>query len=108
MGWASANEIFDPVARKLIAMTDEQVVITEILAVLIHEMQQCNWDTEDESLKEFKDNPAIVEAFRRNKIIIQCGAGGEAGDWCWLERGHGGDFHEDYREERWPVQAQTP
>lgn len=103
MGWASAGSIFDPVARKMTELGVSPEIKTEVLSTLIHELQMGDWDTEGESLGEFKDNPAIVEAFRRNKVIIECGDESNDGDWCELERGHGGDFHEDYRKKHWPV-----
>lgn len=105
MGWNSGNEIFNPVARKALelGMTDEQV--TELLTVLIAEMQQADWDTEGESLDEFESHPSIVEAFRRNDIIVQCGEQGDA--WCAMERGHGGEVHEDELGRKWPTATTT-
>jgi len=94
MGWASGGDVFDPVARKMreLGSTDEQV--TEVLAVLIDGLQERGWDTEDESLGEFQDDAAIVEAFRRNRILLRCGE--QPGGWCERERGHPGDEHKDY------------
>lgn len=104
MGWNSANEIFDPVARKAqeLGLTGEQR--TELLSVLIDQLQQGDWDTEDESLDEFKDDEAVVEAFRRNKIYVTCREqmilddGGYS--WCEREkgeRGHKDGKHQDYK-----------
>lgn len=68
MGWNSAKPIFDRVARKTkeLGVPDEQR--TEILDVLIKELQAGDWDTEDESLYEFRGDAAVTEAFRRNDI----------------------------------------
>ncbi len=70
MGWNSANDIFDPVARRFILLgAEDDLVTTDILTVLIAKLQDRDWDTEDESLEEFRDYPAIVEAFRRNGVV---------------------------------------
>jgi hypothetical protein len=68
MGWSSGNEIFDPVAWALMNNQVPEDAQTEILSVLIDRLQDGDWDTEDESLYEFRNFPAIVEAFRRNGI----------------------------------------
>lgn len=111
MGWSIGNEVFDPVARKAreLELSDEQV--TELLTVLIHGLQERDWDTEDESLDEFKDDEAIVEAFRRNDITITCNEHFEVGaSTVWCERERGGQFHADGQHEtddgfKWPVAA---
>jgi hypothetical protein len=94
MGWASANPIFDETARKMIELKAGDGIMTEVLSVLIHELQMGDWDTECESLGEFQEYPAIVEAFRRNGEILRCGE--QPGGWCELERGHQGDEHKDW------------
>jgi hypothetical protein len=50
MGWSAGNTVFDPVARKAreLGLSDEQV--TGLLTILIRELQDRDWDTEDESL----------------------------------------------------------
>jgi hypothetical protein len=108
MGWASANEIFDPVARKTAELGIPDGQRADLLETLIRQLQQGDWDTEDESLSQFENDPAVVEAFRRCDIIVHCGAAGEEdGGYCELERGHGGDFHEDWDKRRWPVAGAT-
>jgi hypothetical protein len=94
MGWASANPIFDETARKMIELKVPDEIITEVLSVLIDQLQQGDWDTEGESLGDFQEYPAIVEAFRRHDIIVHCGE--QPGGWCELERGHEGDEHKDW------------
>ena len=98
MGWSGGNIVFDPVARKAreLGLSDYQV--TELLTTLIRELQDRDWDTEDESLRLFRDDPAIVAAFRAGKVIIECGEHAimDGHDrWCELERGHEGEEHED-------------
>lgn len=110
MGWSAGNEVFDPVARKVreLGLTDGQV--TEILVVLIRELQDRDWDTEGESLDLFEDDEAIVEAFRRQEITQVCNAqDGEGAAIRWCERERGEKFHRDGRhgdgEVTWPVTA---
>lgn len=118
MGWAGGNEIFDPVARKAQELRLSARQRTELLAVLIYEMQMRDWDTEGESLGEFQGDEAVVEAFRQNQVIIRCGAQETMeGGWCKRERGprgHADGMHEDDRGTSWPavlepeVLARTP
>jgi len=98
MGWNSANEIFDPVAHKLIELDISDGVTTEVLTVLIKTLLDGDWDTPGESLDEFKADNAIVEAFRRNGIWEQCeDTKVTPGNWdeCALEVHHEG-LHQDW------------
>lgn len=70
MGWNTANQIFDPVARALIDAGATDELKTRVLGELIGQLQQEDWDTEDESLDEFKDDPAIVAAFAANDVVL--------------------------------------
>ena len=66
MGWASASEIFDPVAQALIdADLDRERKVT-VLATLIDKLRDGDWDTYDYSYDQFRHDPAVVEAFHRN------------------------------------------
>lgn len=70
MGWGSAGyKIFDPMARALqeAGASDEQKerTLTALIPVLQHE----DWDTELDSLQNFLDDPAIVNAFANNGIV---------------------------------------
>lgn len=70
MGWNSANRIFDPVARALQrAGADDQTKRT-VLGDLVKELQDGDWDTEDESLEDFLDDPAIVTAFADHNVHL--------------------------------------
>jgi hypothetical protein len=71
MGWASASEIFDPVCKELQKSFLVPETRQKILVVLIKALQDSDWDTEDESLNEFSDDPAVVKAF------------GECGIYLW-------------------------
>lgn len=109
MGWASGDEVFDPVARRMQQLALPADAKTEVLSVLIEALQDRGWDTEGESLGEFVGDEAIVEAFRRNGIIIRCGqqalVAGEAA-WCSRERGdrgHEDGQHEDEWHRKWPA-----
>lgn len=105
MGWASAGAIFDPVAQALVDLeaTDEMKI--RVLGDLIGALQDGDWDTEDESLHEFSDDPAIVQAFRQHGITITCAAEGGDGEWCELERGHDGRCKDEAGTEFDPVET---
>lgn len=68
MGWASGHQVFDPVARQVIhefrnaALT--RTTARTILATLIEALQARDWDTENESLDQFRDHDYVVAAFR--------------------------------------------
>lgn len=100
MGWASAGAIFDPVAQAMIELGAPDEMKIRVLGDLIGALQDGDWDTEGESLDEFQDDSAIVEAFRRHGVYVRCGELG-SDEWCELERDHAGD-HADYAGRRWP------
>jgi len=104
MGWASAGAIFDPVARAMVELGAPDEMKIRVLGDLIGALQDGDWDTEGESLDEFQDDPAIVEAFRQHDVYLRCGNESTDGEWCEAERGHAGD-HVDYRGSRWPQAA---
>ena len=89
MGWASAGYIFDPVAKAMVELNAPDEVKISVLGALIGQLQGDDWDTERDSLEVFSEDPAIVEAFRQHDVLIRCGHESD-GDWCQLERGHGG------------------
>jgi hypothetical protein len=64
MGWNSANYIFDPVAEVLVQEKIDPKVALKVLVTLIRNLQSEDWDTEDESLEDFKNYPVVVEAFK--------------------------------------------
>lgn len=64
MGWNSANEIFDPVAQALLNNNVDHHSKVDILTTLIRNLQSQDWDTEDESLDDFRHEDSVVEAFR--------------------------------------------
>lgn len=70
MGWNSAGEIFDPVAKALIELGASDETKTRVLGDLISALQDGDWDTEDESLELFKDDPAIVAAFADHDVHL--------------------------------------
>lgn len=107
MGWASGDQVFDPVARELIASGATSDVKQRVLSVLIQQLQERGWDTEGESLGLFADDPAIVAAFRERGIVQQCGdeEGPAGSSWCELDLDHEGD-HDDQLGHRWPRELQ--
>ncbi|MER7801213.1 hypothetical protein ABTX71_12870 [Streptomyces parvulus] len=68
MGWSSANEIFNPVASTLQKAQVDDDTKQSVLCDLIRGLQEGDWDTEDESLELFLDDPAIVAAFHKRKV----------------------------------------
>ncbi|WP_327415455.1 hypothetical protein [Streptomyces sp. NBC_01233] len=70
MGWGSAGiKIFDPVARSLIKAGTPEEEREEVLAELIETLQAEDWDTEQDSLDRFMNDPATVRAFARHGIV---------------------------------------
>lgn len=70
MGWSSANQIFNPVARSLREAGASDQTKRKVLGDLIGGLQDGDWDTEDESLEEFLDDPAIVRAFADRDVHL--------------------------------------
>jgi hypothetical protein len=70
MGWASAGQIFDPVAQALVDADAPDETITTVCAALIRQLMEGDWDTLDESIGVFGDQPAVMAAFAK-----------EAPDW---------------------------
>jgi hypothetical protein len=75
VGWGSGNEIFDPVCEEIIRQVEKADGLypddaTKLLTVLVYEMQQGDWDTEDESLSRFQDYDYVVKAFEANGITL--------------------------------------
>jgi hypothetical protein len=69
MGYGSAGyTIFDPMARALIKAGTPDEEKEQVLGDLIKRLQDEDWDTELDSLQEFRDDPAIVRAFAKNGI----------------------------------------
>lgn len=104
MGWASGgSRIFDPVTRALIAAGANDDIKRQTLGPLIDELRELDWDTEDESLEEFRDDPVIVALFRERGVTEICRASnGPAGaDECMRTLGHQGD-HVDGKDNSWP------
>lgn len=71
MGWASAGEIFDPVAQALINSGADEYTKRTVLGPLIRQLQAGDWDTEDESLHEFKNDPVIVALFKKHGVVLE-------------------------------------
>ncbi|RPE40238.1 hypothetical protein EDD90_3274 [Streptomyces sp. Ag109_O5-1] len=83
MGWSSANEIFNPVARSLQEAGVSDQTKRKVLGDLIGGLQDGDWDTEDESLEQFLDDPAIIAAFHDHTVHTQdrrCCSAVHAGD----------------------------
>lgn len=68
MGWSSGGEIFDPVARALVECGATDEMKRRVLGELIDRLQEGDWDTEDVSLDEFRDDPLIVQLFMERGV----------------------------------------
>jgi hypothetical protein len=102
MGWASGDEVFEPVANKLIELNAPAELKRQVCSVPIEALQNRGWDTESESLGMYQDDPAIIAAFREHDILLGCWDLGPKDDWtCELERSHDGD-HDDDDGHTWP------
>lgn len=70
MGWGSAgSKFFDPVAVALIELGAPDQVKERVLGQLIANLQAEDWDTELDSLQDFRDDPAIVRAFAKHGVV---------------------------------------
>ena len=74
MGWSSAGDIFDPVAASLIEAGASNTIKRRVLGQLIDNLTMGDWDTQDESLRVFKDDEMIVALFaeRGFKLAHRC------------------------------------
>jgi hypothetical protein len=63
MGWASAGDIFDPVAQALIDLGATEDMKRGVLGPLIEKLQAEDWDTCDESARRFADDEVIADLF---------------------------------------------
>lgn len=74
MGWASAGEIFDPVCALIVKGVEGKAIAedeaTKVLKTLIAKLQDGDWDTEYESLSEFREHPFVVAAFEAQGVEL--------------------------------------
>lgn len=68
MGWGSAYRIFNNVADGLIEAGADDEVKEKTLTKLIADLRDEDWDTELDSLQDYRNDPAIVRAFAANDI----------------------------------------
>lgn len=90
MGWASGDEVFDPVAQALVKQGASDEMKIAVLEPLIDALRDKGWDTEHESAGMFREDAAVMEAFRR--AGVPCGRNPE-GDYrttCALAIAHCG------------------
>lgn len=68
MGWASASGIFDKIFEPLRTLYNEgkmpAQMLKDVAKNVIEAFEDCDWDTQDESLETFKDCEPIVNAFK--------------------------------------------
>jgi len=101
MGWGSAGGYFNTVADALIDGGAGDDVKTRVCSALIGVFRGEDWDTHLDSLDQYADDPAIVEAFREHDIHLRCGAEDPSGMYeCALDDSHD-DVHGDGDGHRW-------
>ena len=68
MGWASASGVFNKIFEPLRTLYDEgkmpAQMLKDVAKNVIEAFEDCDWDTQDESLEEFAECAPIVEAFK--------------------------------------------
>lgn len=69
MGWGSGYLIFNTVADALTEAGASEEVKEKALTKVIAGLQQEDWDTELDSLQDYRDDPAIVRAFAANDVV---------------------------------------
>lgn len=60
MGWASAGAVFDRIANALIDANAAPMLKRAVLAPLADVLRDGDWDTVDESIDTFADDPVIA------------------------------------------------
>ncbi len=115
MGWASGNDVVEPVVEGLITAVERGGMLTtdaeEVLYLLIRSCQNHGWDTEGETLGTYQDLPWVVKAFARTEIYLPCNAQADAESLqghkmyltCGLPLGHTADHWDEDYETGWPV-----
>ncbi len=75
MGWARGQDVFDPVALHIVKLVAKEEMDEEIgrgiLVLLIDQLQSADWDTEDESLYEFRNIPFVAQAFAAQGVHLE-------------------------------------
>lgn len=105
MGWASASQYFDVVADALIESGASPEVKVAVCSALIKSLHAGDWDTDGESLGQYEGDPAIVQAFRENGVVVECNDETHINSvWfgCDKETGHVGDHEESWSHVTWP------
>lgn len=97
------GELFDAAIRGLLAVpgvTPEMVY--ETARPLIAGLLEFHWDNAESTVSMYDDNPAVVEAFKDNGVLLFCGAQHhDDGESCEEpERGHKGP-HKDCLGRAW-------
>jgi hypothetical protein len=117
MGWSGGDDIVDPVIRYLVNAVHHGPMPTEdaygVLAVLIRACQGRDWDTEEETLGEWRYIPWVVRAFAKCEVYCRCGETAFLQDdettpfgqnvECGLPQGHTVDHFDDEEMLEWPI-----
>lgn len=71
MGWGSAGQIFDPVVHELIDAGVGEPALGRVCYRLARVLRDGDWDTEDESVAEFRGHPVVQHAVRKMQGHIE-------------------------------------
>lgn len=116
MGWASGNDVVEPVIDGLIKAVEQGGMLTtdaeEVLYLLIRSCQNHGWDTEGETLGSYQDLPWVGKAFARAEIYLPCRETSQLWDGhedqayiqveCSLPRDHTVDHFDEGENLEWP------
>jgi hypothetical protein len=68
MGWASGSGVFDSIFKPLQELYDEgnmpAETLKQVAKIVIATFEDCDWDTQDESMDIFEGCEPIIEAFK--------------------------------------------
>jgi len=71
MGWASGGEYFDVVATALIKHEASDELKRAVLTPLMKVLRDGDWDTVDESMYAFRDDPVILSVLYEDGVEIE-------------------------------------
>jgi hypothetical protein len=105
MGWGSAGRYFEIVADTLVEAEASDEIKYAVCLDLIESLLADDWDTWDESVEKYRDQPSILDAFRDNNCKLQCRSYKYFEDnsvsTCDEELGHAGEHLDGWSDKTW-------
>jgi len=78
MGWSGGNTAAEPVIEQLITEVARGTISKEAASRIVFKMvrglRNCDWDTEDEVLRDFRDEDFVVNGFLLAGVALECQA----------------------------------